>query len=149
MENKMRHHAVVTPQGALRLQNRTLFEESIRNMSRDADYPVVVEVRPRKRFRSDVQNAYYWGVCVHMVCQRLREIGHDVDKDLTHEFLKGRFLYTEMIDPETNEVMKIPRKTSDLSTQEFIDYTEQVKQFAAEKLDLFIPDPNDNAELAV
>lgn len=84
-----------------------------------------------------------------MVCQRLREIGHDVDKDLTHEFLKGRFLYTEMVDPETGEVMKIPRKTSDLSTQEFIDYTEQVKQFAAEKLDLFIPDPNDNAELAV
>jgi hypothetical protein len=49
-----------------------------------------------------------------------------------------------MVDPETGEVMKIPRKTSDLSTQEFIDYTEQVKQFAAEKLDLYIPDPNDS-----
>jgi hypothetical protein len=42
------------------------------------------------------------------------------------------------------ETMRIPRKTSDLSTTEFEEYVEMVKQFAAETLEVFIPDPNDD-----
>ena len=88
----MKHNGVVTTQGALRIYNRPLFDEEVRAMSREKDLAVTVEVKLKKRFRSDVQNAYYWGVVVAMVSQRLRELGHDRDRDLTHEFLKGRFL---------------------------------------------------------
>jgi hypothetical protein len=42
------------------------------------------------------------------------------------------------------EVVKIPRKTSELTTTEFEEYVEMVKQFAAETLNVFIPDPNDD-----
>ena len=143
----MKHSAVITPQGALRIYNRPLFEEDVRAMSRDADLAVTIEVKLKKRFRSDVQNAYYWGVVVAMISQRLRELGHDVDRDLTHEFLKGRFLYTELTDPTSGEVMKIPRKTSELATEEFMEYVEHVKQFAAETLDIYIPDPNEQLEI--
>jgi hypothetical protein len=146
MENKMKHNAVITPQGALRIYNRPLFEEEVRAMSREKDLAVTIEVKPQKRVRSDVQNAYYWGIVVAMIVERLRELGHDVDRDLTHEFLKGRFLYSELTDPTTGEVMKIPRKTSELATGEFMDYLEHVKQFAAETLDLYIPDPNEGGE---
>jgi hypothetical protein len=147
MEDTMKHSAVITPQGALRIYNRPLFEEDVRAMSRDADLAVTIEVKLKKRFRSDVQNAYYWGVVVAMISQRLRELGHDVDRDLTHEFLKGRFLYTELTDPTSGEVMKIPRKTSELATEEFMEYVEHVKQFAAETLDIYIPDPNEQLEI--
>jgi hypothetical protein len=143
----MKHSAVITPQGALRIYNRPLFEEEVRAMSRDKDLAVTIEVKLKKRFRSDVQNAYYWGVVVAMVSERLRELGHEVDRDLTHEFLKGRFLYSELTDPTTGEVMRIPRKTSELATEEFIAYLEQVKQFAAETLDIYIPDPNEQLEI--
>ena len=143
----MKHSAVITPQGALRIYNRPLFEEEVRAMSREKDLAVTIEVKLKKRFRSDVQNAYYWGVVVAMISQRLRELGHDVDRDLTHEFLKGRFLYTELTDPTSGEVMKIPRKTSELATEEFMEYVEHVKQFAAETLDIYIPDPNEQLEI--
>jgi hypothetical protein len=143
----MKHSAVITPQGALRIYNRPLFEEEVRAMSRDKDLAVTIEVKLKKRFRSDVQNAYYWGVVVAMISERLRELGHEVDRDLTHEFLKGRFLYSELTDPTTGEVMRIPRKTSELATEEFIAYLEQVKQFAAETLDIYIPDPNEQLEI--
>lgn len=143
----MKHNAVITPQGALRIYNRPLFEEEVRAMSREKDLAVTVEVKVKRNVRSDVQNAYYWGVVVAMIVERLRELGHDVDRDLTHEFLKGRFLYSELTDPNTGEVMKIPRKTSELATGEFMDYLEHVKQFAAETLDLYIPDPNEQLEI--
>jgi hypothetical protein len=79
----MKHNGVITPQGALRIYNRPLFEEEVRAMSRETDLAVTIEVKLKRRFRSDVQNAYYWGVVIAMISQRLRELGHDVDRDLT------------------------------------------------------------------
>jgi hypothetical protein len=143
----MKHNGVITPQGALRIYNRPLFDEEVRAMSREKDLAVTIEVKIKRNVRSDVQNAYYWGVVVAMIVERLRELGHDVDRDLTHEFLKGRFLYSELTDPNTGEVMRIPRKTSELATGEFMDYLEHVKQFAAETLDIYIPDPNEQPEI--
>jgi len=143
----MKHNGVITPQGALRIYNRPLFDEEVRAMSREKDLAVTIEVKVKRNVSSDVQNAYYWGVVVAMIVERLRELGHDVDRDLTHEFLKGRFLYSELTDPNTGEVMRIPRKTSELATGEFMDYLEHVKQFAAETLDIYIPDPNEQPEI--
>lgn len=143
----MKHNGVITPQGALRIYNRPLFEEEVRAMSREKDLAVTIEVKIKKYRRSNEFNNYYWGVVVAMIVERLRELGHDVDRDLTHEFLKGRFLYSELTDPSTGEVLKIPKKTSELATEEFKDYLEHVKQFAAETLDLYIPDPNEQLEI--
>jgi hypothetical protein len=147
MEGTMKHNGVITPQGALRIYNRPLFEEEVRAMSRETDLAVTVEVKIKKYKRSNEFNSYYWAVVVAMVSERLRELGHDIDRDLTHEFLKGRFLYTEFTDPASGEVMKIPRKTSELATEEFMEYVEHVKQFAAETLDIYIPDPNEQLEI--
>jgi hypothetical protein len=143
----MKFNAIVNPDGTLRVKNRALFDEYLRSLSRDKEYEVEVEVRPKRRYRSVFHNAYYFGVCVQMICDRLREFGHDVDKEMTHEFLKSRFLFNELNDEKTGEVMKIPKKTRDLTTSEFMDYLEQVKQFAAETLDIYIPDPNEQLEL--
>lgn len=143
----MKHNGVITPQGALRIHNRPLFEEEVRAMSREKDLAVTIEVKVKKYRRSNEFNNYYWGVVVAMIVERLRELGHDVDRDLTHEFLKGRFLYSELTDPSTGEVMRIPKKTSELATGEFMEYLEHVKQFAAETLDLYIPDPNEQLEI--
>jgi hypothetical protein len=138
----MRHQGTIKPDGSLIVKARPLFDEGLRLMSRDKDLAVTIEIKPAKRYRSVFQNSYYWGVVITLIASRLKELGHDVDKDLTHEFLKGRFLYTEMHTGE--ETMRIPRKTSDLSTTEFEEYVEVVKQFAAEVLEVFIPDPNDD-----
>jgi hypothetical protein len=138
----MKHRGTIKPDGSLVVKARSLFDEGLRLMAREKDLAVVIEVKPEKKYRSVFQNSYYWGIVITSIATRLRELGHDVDKDLTHEFLKGKFLYTEMV--TDTEVVKIPRKTSELTTTEFEEYVEMVKQFAAETLNVFIPDPNDD-----
>jgi hypothetical protein len=54
MEGQMKHNAVITPQGALRIYDRPLFEEQVRAMSREKDLAVTIEVKLKKRVRSDV-----------------------------------------------------------------------------------------------
>jgi hypothetical protein len=138
----MKHRGTIKPDGSLVVKARSLFDEGLRLMAREKDLAVIIEVKPEKKYRSVFQNSYYWGIVITSIATRLRELGHDVDKDLTHEFLKGKFLYTEMV--TDTEVVKIPRKTSELTTTEFEEYVEMVKQFAAETLNVFIPDPNDD-----
>jgi hypothetical protein len=137
----MKHQGTIKPNGSLVVKARPLFDEGLRLMAREKDLEVTIEIKPTKKYRSVFQNSYYWGIVVTLIAGRLKELGHDVDKDLAHEFLKGRFLYSEM--NTGDEVVRIPRKTSELSTTEFEGYIEAVKQFAAEVLDVFIPDPND------
>jgi len=141
----MKHRGTIKPDGSLVVKARSLFDEGLRLMAREKDLAVVIEVKPEKKYRSVFQNSYYWGIVITSIATRLRELGHDVDKDLTHEFLKGKFLYTEMV--TDTEVVKIPRKTSELTTTEFEEYVEMVKQFSAETLNIFIPDPNDDEVL--
>jgi len=141
----MKHRGTIKPDGSLVVKARSLFDEGLRLMAREKDLAVIIEVKPEKKYRSVFQNSYYWGIVITSIATRLRELGHDVDKDLTHEFLKGKFLYTEMV--TDTEVVKIPRKTSELTTTEFEEYVEMVKQFSAETLNIFIPDPNDDEVL--
>lgn len=141
----MKHRGTIKPDGSLVVKARSLFDEGLRLMAREKDLAVIIEVKPEKKYRSVFQNSYYWGIVITSIATRLRELGHDVDKDLTHEFLKGKFLYTEMV--TDTEVIKIPRKTSELTTTEFEEYVEMVKQFSAETLNIFIPDPNDDEVL--
>jgi hypothetical protein len=39
----MKHNGVITPQGALRIHNRPLFDEEVRTMSREKDGKVIAE----------------------------------------------------------------------------------------------------------
>lgn len=62
----MKHNGVITPQGALRIYNRPLFDEEVRAMSREKDLAVTIEVKMKRRFRSDVQKVLlnnYFALC--------------------------------------------------------------------------------------
>lgn len=130
--------------GNLTLTNRPLFSDVV-SCLKDGDY--VMEIKEKKKKRSNSQNSYYFGVIVTMVCLRFRDLGHDVDLQNTHDFLKANFNYKEIVKPETGEVLKIPLKTSELSTIEFSEYIERVIRFGAEFLDIQIPYPNEQMEI--
>jgi len=116
-------------------------------MARENDVKVTIEVKKAKVTRSLMQNAYYFGVCVSMVQERLRDLGHDITKEDTHNLLRGRFLFTELIDDKTGEVVKIPRSTKNLTKTEFMDYIEDIKRFGAEVLDIVIPDAGEQLKI--
>ena len=77
--------------------------------------------------RSNGQNKYYFGVVVDMISE---ETGNEPEE--THELLKMRFL---------KPMGK--RNTTELTTQEFKIYIERIQIWAAQTLNIVIPDPNE------
>jgi len=93
---------------------------------------VEVSVSLRRRHRSAQQNNYYWGVIIKMLSDFT---GHDPNE--VHEAMKSMFLSYE------DKGIRYIRSTSVLTTAEAEEYYEKIRRFAAESLDLYIPDPNE------
>ena len=99
-------------------------------ISAQPDCPVLVEIRPVSRTRTNDQNAYYWGVVVDYIGKHL---GYEPEE--AHEALKWQFLRKPNSDPPT------VISTARLSTAEFSEYVDRVVRWAASYLGVVIPDP--------
>lgn len=101
----------------------------------------VVRYRPR---RSDAQNAYLWGVVYPLIGDTVRACGNDdTSDDDVHLMLRAKFLRRTVVNRQTGEAMGVVvGSTADLDTAAFSDYVEKCRQWAAEMLDLEIPDPD-------
>ena len=76
-----------------------------------------------------------------MVHQGLRELGHDVNREDTHEILKAMFNKVEFVDKVTGEVNEFGGSTTKLSTIEMMEFIGKIQRWASEYLNIFIPDP--------
>lgn len=130
--------------GGLRVMNRGLFDEA---MSKLAGCDVVIEVSKKIHKRSSPQNSYYWSSVIPIVRQGLIEIGHVLTKNETHEFLKMRFLKTDMCDQDGVAIGERVKSTTELSKAEFAAYISSIQQFGSEYLNVYIPDPNQQVSL--
>lgn len=90
-----------------------------------------------ERKRSNKQNNHYWGVVVPAFHKIFRSAHCNYTEEQAHEVLKTKFLYD--CDP-------FPRikSTTELSTQEFIDYIIQIQEWAASDFEVYIPDANES-----
>ena len=142
----MQFHGKIS-KGKLTVYRESDMRNYIASLGRDdKDVEITLEIGKRKRKRSSELNNYYW-LCLGLVVDRMLELGHEVNKDLIHEFFKGRFLYTEFYDEKTGEILKIPRSTTEISSDEFWAYLEEIKRFAAQTLDLVIEEPNEQIKI--
>lgn len=107
---------------------------------------VEVELRPLPR-RSDRQNRYYWGVVVALVMEALQQLGHEVNTELTHEFLKGKFNAKPLWNGEGEVIGEIGETTTKMNRAEFGEYLEKIKRWSATFLSLYIPEPGEQMEL--
>lgn len=130
--------------GVLKFRNSERFKAELLN-SGWSEFDVSIEKKKKKR--SLAVNRYYWGVVVSSVRDAFRELGNEVDSELTHEFLKGRFNYSEFIETKTGECIKLPKTTTEMSNSEFSEYIERIKVFASETLNIYIPDAGEQTEL--
>lgn len=90
-------------------------------------------VKKYRKKRSLPQNAYFHGV----VCLILGNYwGYTVDE--AHSAICVEFL-TISEEGKPNYV----RSTTDLNTEEFNDFLEQVKMWASQEFQVYIPDPNE------
>ena len=139
----------VTPTGEIKLPKRVGSE--VRRYFTGKD--IQVSFSKLKKNRSNKQNAYYWCVVVRMVCEGFADLGNLVspdseeDMDMVHEFLKKRFLQPVEVADVNGEAHRLGYSTKRLSTSEMMDYIAQIQQFAAEYLNITIPDPGEQSQL--
>src|SRR5574343_246634 len=97
----------------------------LEELKRFEDKDVMIEVKRKKRLRSNQQNSYYWGVILEYFCQGYKELNSErLSKEEAHDFLKHRFNYREIINEATGEIDRIGLTTTNLSTIEAEEYYE-------------------------
>jgi hypothetical protein len=97
-----------------------------------------------KRPRSNKQNAYYFGCVVKRIHEVFVEAGNDVTKEQVHEYLKeyiGKL--TDVLILPNGQKRIIVRSTASLDVSEWEVYMHKCRAFAAEVLDLQIPEPGE------
>ena len=136
---------IVKPDG-LHIFNRKAFDRELEGLLGNK---VEVCVQKKRRGRSVEQNAYYWGVVVPLVQSGLTDAGWQFGKQETHDLLKAKFLQIEKVNKDTGVVIKSVGTTTTITTTEFMDFVASVQQWAAEFLNVQIPDPNEQLEIEV
>ena len=116
-------------------------KQAIADMQRwfvdNAGKKVTATLEKFKKERSKDQNAYYWAVIVKMISD---ETGYE--KNEVHELLAAHFIGTKKIKIGGLE-KEVYKSTAKLTTTDFMGYIEEIQRWSAEKLNLYIPDPNE------
>lgn len=126
--------------GKLRLDDKDGFAEELASM-KDGSIVLTVEHGTAKAIRSVRANRYYYGVVLRAIEQYTEQ-----DKDDIHDFMCDRFLHHKvfLVNRETGEAEErdVAGRSSKLPPDEFCDFVERVRVFAAEFFGLRIPDPD-------
>ena len=89
--------------------------------------------------RTNPQNAYLHAVILPLVADRMSEMaGKKISRELAKELLKYKFLTVGI--PTVGTIVK---PTSKLTTTEWDEFIMKVQQYGAEKLGIYLPDPNE------
>lgn len=124
--------------GKLSLNNQIQFSREIKAFE---GKEVVITLEKKSKKRSTQQNRYYHGIVVPLVWDGLRRAGYNITQDEAHEILKSLFNKGQFSDPITGEVTDYGKSTTSLTTSGFMDFIASIQQWAAESIDVIIPDP--------
>lgn len=116
---------------------------------------IEVTFRRRRKRRSNEQNKYYWGVVIPEIMRGMIDLGNEALQmgnsehvELVHEYLKHTLLDNgEEISGADGVMFKLPPSTSKCTTTEFLDYVERIRIWAADNLNISIPEPNEQVEM--
>jgi hypothetical protein len=103
-----------------------------------------------KKTRSNPQNNFYWGVVLPIIQNGLKEATGEfrTAENIHYNILLKMFApEREIINTDTGECIREKISSSEMSTTQFMDYIAEIQNWAAEFLNVQIPDPNENLTL--
>lgn len=136
--NKIDLYGRIDDAGVFFLHNRLRF---VQWCSENKGKDIRVRFTRRYKQRSTPQNAYYWGVVISEIAIRLRDLGHQwLEDEDVHTMMKLKFNYERVVSEE-GEVLELPKSTTSMTTVEFMEYIDRIRQWAFGFLNILIPDP--------
>lgn len=131
----------IDDKGVFTLHNRPRFLQwCLQNIGKE------IRIRFTRRYkqRSSPQNRYYWGVVIKEITIRLRELGYQwIEDEEVHTMMKLKFNHEDVVS-EQGELLELPKSTTSMTTVEFMEYMDRIRQWAAGFLDINIPAPNED-----
>jgi len=115
----------------------TDWERALRALP-DGQYQAII--RKKRSVRSLNQNRYYWGVVLNLIADHTGQPADDI-----HEYLADLFL-SEVKDIELAGVIRRVRThptTTKLNTEQFSQYIDSIRSWAAWELEVRIPGPTE------
>lgn len=112
---------------------------------------VVISFEKPKKKRSNNQNAFYWGVCIVLVQQGLKEAtGEFRSTDNIHyNILLPLFApLRELVNTTTGEITSERLTSSDMTTTQFCEFIMEIQKWAKEFLNIDIPNPNEDLKFS-
>lgn len=143
----MQFNCTLKPDGTLTVHRRKDMDSWLASQATDKEIPFILTIEKKKRTRSNEVNRYYWGQVIPIIVRGLKELGHDINKDEAHEFLKSNYNYDEILNEDSGELLRVPKSTANLTGSEFWAYIDRIARFAAEFLNEVIPGPGEQSEL--
>jgi hypothetical protein len=129
----------IFPKGTTPDQIASAISVMVRWLDQTKSWKVTLEeFKPR---RSDMQNAFLWGVVYPSILEGGGEALAGWQKDDLHEFMLGEHFGWETLTLCGKTVHKPVRRSSRLNKQDFSDYLEFLSRRAAE-LGIVIPEPS-------
>ena len=126
-------------------RNRKLVVEGLKTFEGKEIEITIARKYPK---RSIPQNSFYWGVLIPTFQELiLSEWGEIKSNEETHEILKFSCNYSEKINEETGEIIRVPKSTTELTTTGFMEYHQKLKQLALDYFNSVLPEPNQQLEI--
>jgi hypothetical protein len=126
-------------------RNRNLIKDAIATFE---GKQIVIKIEKAKKKRSTQQNRFYYGVIIPIVQNCLKEAGHIMTNESTHDLIKLKFLKEALfVNEETGEVIERIKSTTELSTSQFMDLLAEINNFTFEYFGVTLPSPTDDLTL--
>ena len=121
-------------------KNRKFIADAIKSFS---GKEIEITIKRKYKQRSTLQNAFYWSVTLPFFQELIKEAWSEIRPiEEIHEILKATCNYSEIVNPATGEVQRIPKSTTELTTSEWMDYELKMEQFAMDFFNATLPKPN-------
>lgn len=109
-----------------------------------------IEIRISRKYptRSIPQNKFYWGVLIPQFQELINENWGEIKSaEETHEILKFSCNFDEKINEITGEIIRVPKSTTELTTTDFMDYHQKIKQLALDYFNTVLNEPNEQLKI--
>jgi hypothetical protein len=122
----------------------------------DSDYsddsPLSIEIKPYKRNRSVLANAFLWGWVYDQIATKLGDAGlvihcddgteHPYTAEILHEIFKQKFLAIGSIEAKGRS-LTLYKSTTKLTKPEFSEFIEDVRGFVYQFWEITVQDPRE------